>query len=81
MEIQNLTKNNLDEMISEVRCEKLSDASINSYSRTLKVFLSWCNEQKRTSLNISLYKSSETVNELFSACCVYNIKLMLEVIE
>lgn len=66
MEIQDLTKNNLDEMISEMRSGSLSDASINSYTRTLKVFLSWCNEQKLTSLNISLYKSSETVKETYT---------------
>ena len=40
--------------------------SINSYTRTLKSFFSWCNEQGITRLNIPLYKAEETVKETYS---------------
>ena len=42
--VADLKRADLDEMIFRMREEKLSDRSINSYTRTLKVFLSWCNE-------------------------------------
>lgn len=64
--IEDLTKRDLDQMISTMREEQLSESSINSFTRTLKVFLSWCNEEGYTSLNISLYKASETVKETYS---------------
>ena len=35
-------------MILQMRKEGLSDSSINSYTRTLKCFLSWCNEEGYT---------------------------------
>ena len=47
----------LDATISEVRRSQLSDQSIISYTRTLKAFLSWCNE------NISICKASEDVKK------------------
>lgn len=61
-----LKKADLDEMIFRMREENLSDRSINSYTRTLKVFLSWCNEEHYTDLNISLYKAAEAVKETYT---------------
>lgn len=40
-----LTSQDLEEMILKMREEGLSASSINSYTRTLKVFFSWCNEE------------------------------------
>ena len=40
-----LQKADLDAMIVSMREAGLSSSSINSYTRTLKSFFSWCNEQ------------------------------------
>lgn len=64
--ITELRKADLDDMIFAMRESGLSDRSINSYTRTLKVFFSWCNEEGHTSLNLSLYKASEAVKETYS---------------
>ena len=53
-------------MILRMREEGLSDSSINSYTRTLKVFFSWCNEQGYTKTNLKIYKASETAKETYS---------------
>ena len=45
MPINQLSSSVLDKMILQMRKEGLSDSSINSYTRTLKCFLSWCNEE------------------------------------
>ena len=46
--------------------QQLHANSINSYTRVLKSFFSWCNEQGLTRLNIPLYKAEETVKETYS---------------
>ena len=45
MDIAMLQKADLDAMIISMRTAHLSPNSINSYTRTLKSFFSWCNEQ------------------------------------
>ena len=66
MDIATLQKADLDAMIISMRDASLSPNSINSYTRTLKSFFSWCNEQGITRLNIPLYKAEETVKETYS---------------
>ena len=66
MDIAMLQKADLDAMIISMREASLSPNSINSYTRTLKSFFSWCNEQGITRLNIPLYKAEETVKETYS---------------
>lgn len=66
MDIGMLQKADLDAMIISMRDASLSPNSINSYTRTLKSFFSWCNEQGITRLNIPLYKAEETVKETYS---------------
>ena len=66
MDITMLQKADLDAMIISMRTAHLSPNSINSYTRTLKSFFSWCNEQGITRLNIPLYKAEETVKETYS---------------
>ena len=66
MDIAMLQKVDLDAMIISMRTASLSLNSINSYTRTLKSFFSWCNEQGITRLNIPLYKAEETVKETYS---------------
>ena len=66
MDIAMLQKADLDAMIVSMRDASLSPNSINSYTRTLKSFFSWCNEQGITRLNIPIYKAEETVKETYS---------------
>ena len=66
MDIAMLQKADLDAMIISMRTAHLSPNSINSYTRTLKSFFSWCNEQGITRLNIPLCKAEETVKETYS---------------
>ena len=85
MDIAMLQKADLDAMIISMRDASLSPNSINSYTRTLKSFFSWCNEQGITRLNIPLYKAEETVKETYSdlsqfsafGICVLRIGLYL----
>ena len=53
--IAGLFKRPLDEMIERMRSAGMKDTSINSYTRTLKSFLSWCNREGLTQANITLY--------------------------
>lgn len=64
--INRLNSTALDNMILQMRKEGLSDSSINSYTRTLKCFLSWCNEEGYTKANLKIYEAAETVNETYS---------------
>lgn len=64
--IDELTKQDLEYMIGSMRDASLASNSIKSYTRTLKSFFSWCNEQGITRLNIPLYKAEETVKETYS---------------
>ena len=64
--INRLNSTVLDNMILQMRKEGLSDSSINSYTRTLKCFLSWCNEEGYTKANLKIYKAAETVKEVYT---------------
>ena len=61
-----LNKADLEDMISSMRDAGLAANSIKSYTRTMKSFLSWCNEAGITRLNIQLYKAEETIKETYS---------------
>ncbi|MBQ9968252.1 MAG: site-specific integrase [Oscillospiraceae bacterium] len=64
--IKDLSKSDLDDMIFQMRNSDLSPQSINSYTRTLKVFLSWCNEEGFSTLNIKIFKAAEAIKETYS---------------
>lgn len=66
MDIAALQKEDLDAMIVSMRDAGLSPNSINSYTRVLKSFLSWCNTAGHTRLNIPLYKGEETIKETYT---------------
>ena len=53
--IAGLFKRPLDERIEQMRSSNLKDTSVNSYTRTLKSFLSRCNEEGLTETNTSLF--------------------------
>ena len=61
MPINRLTSTALDNMILQMPKEGLSDSSINSYTRTPKCFLSWCNEEGYTKANLKIYKADTAV--------------------
>ena len=62
-ELQDL---HLKQMVADMRQSTLSASSIASYIRTLKSFLSWCNTNDKTQVNIKLYKAPETVKETYT---------------
>ena len=64
--IDDLTKTNLESMISSMRKAELAPNTISSYVRTMKTFLSWCNDEEITSLKIQNYKSEETIKETYT---------------
>ena len=61
-----LEKTDLERMISSMRDVGLSANSIQSYTRTLKSFFSWCNEEGITNLNLSRYKAEETIKDTYT---------------
>lgn len=64
--IGGLFKRPLEEMIERMRSSDLKDTSINSYTRTLKSFLSWCNAEGLTETNISLFRCQEVIKETYT---------------
>ena len=64
--IQELTDRQLKQMVVDMRSSTLSPSSIASYIRTLKSFLSWCNANDKTQVNIKLYNAPETVKETYT---------------
>lgn len=64
--IEDLNKSDTENMIASMRDSGLATNSINSYTRLLKAFLSWCNEEDITQFNIKIYRSEETVKETYT---------------
>ena len=61
LSIEKLNTNELEQMVVSMRDAELAPNSIKSYTRTMKSFLSWCNEEGITDLTIPLYKAEETM--------------------
>lgn len=66
IETDKLTSKHLQDMIVSMQNSGLSPNSIKSYSITLKAFLSWCNTEGITSLNMAKYKGEETIKETYT---------------
>ena len=64
--IEDRTKSDLEKMVTSMRNSNLAANSISTYVRILRVFLSWCNEEGITNLNMKPYKSEETIKETYS---------------
>ena len=64
--IDELSNMQLKQMVADMRKSTLTPNSIASYIRTLKSFLSWCNANNKTSVNIQLYHAPETVKETYT---------------
>lgn len=65
-----IEKADLERMISSMHDVGLAANSIQSYSRTLKSFFSWCNEEGITNLNLSRYKAEETIKDTYAELTV-----------
>lgn len=64
--IEDVSKTDLENMIASMRAAQLSANSISSYTRVLKAFLSWCNTEGITRLNLPRYKCEETIKETYT---------------
>lgn len=64
--IAELSKEDLESMVANMRNAGLAANSISSYVRVVKAFLSWCNDEEITNLNMKRYKSEETIKETYS---------------
>ena len=64
--IEELERHDLEIMISSMRDIGLSANSIQSYTRTLKTFFTWCNEEGITNLNLSRYRAQETIKDTYT---------------
>ena len=65
-EITEITSTDLKLMIVSMQNSGLSPNSIKSYSITLKAFLSWCNTEGITDLNMKKYKGEDTIKETYT---------------
>lgn len=61
-----LRKTDLDRAVSAMRRRGLSPNSIKTYTTAIKAFLSWCNAEGLTELQIPLYKAAETIKEPYT---------------
>ena len=64
--IDDLTRADLESMVASMRDSGLAVNSISSYVRVLKTFLSWCNDEEITQVNMPRYKSEETIKETYT---------------
>ena len=60
-----IEQKDLERMISSMRDVGLSANSIQSYTRTLKSFFSWCKEEGITNLSLSRYRAEETIKDTY----------------
>ena len=65
-DIADLCKYDLENMIASMRESGLASNTINSYTRTLKSFFSWCNAEGISQVNLPLYKTEETIKEIYT---------------
>ena len=64
--IDELTQRDIDNLIADMRDAGISSNTINSYTRTLKSFLSYCNQKELTTVTVKLYKTQETIKEPYT---------------
>ena len=65
-EMDEMTVQDLQKMVISMQDAGLSPNTIRSYTITLKAFLSWCNDEGITDLNMKRYKGVETIKETYS---------------
>lgn len=75
MPIAELQNHHLKQMVAEMRETSLTPNSIASYIRSFKSFLSWCNENEKSSATLKAYKAPETIKETYTDA---ELKLLLK---
>ena len=60
--VEEFTSDDIKQMVISMQDSGLSPNSIKSYTITLKAFLSWCNQEGITTLNMAKYKGEETIS-------------------
>ena len=65
-DITGIDKEYFNTAISDMRERGLKPNSLRSYTRTIKSFLSWCNMEEITAVNIPLYKSEDTIKQTYT---------------
>ncbi len=73
--MEDMCSDDLQNMILSMRESGLAPNSIKSYTITLKAFLSWCNTEGITDLNMKKYKGEETIKETYTDA---ELNLLLE---
>ena len=73
--MDSIEQTDLKKMISSMRDVGLSANSIQSYTRTLKSFFSWCKEEGVANLSLSRYRAEETIKDTYSDT---ELKLLLK---
>ena len=66
MGIDELTKQDLLQLVCSLKERGLSENTISGYTRHLHSFLTWANEEGLTDVNIKVYKTVETVKETYN---------------
>ena len=66
IEIDLLSKSDLEAAVAAMRDSNLSANSIHSYVVTLRVFLSWCHTEGLTDVDIKPYKGEETIKDTYT---------------
>ena len=66
IDISELCASDLTNMIISMQESGLSPNSIKSYTITVKAFLSWCNREGLTMLNMQKYKGEDTIKETYT---------------
>ena len=65
-QMDKLSKANIEYMLAGMRDKGLAANSIASYTRTLRSFLSWANEEELTTVSCKQYKAEETVKDTYT---------------
>lgn len=66
MYLSSLTKNDIQQMIVEMKKKNLRTNTIASYVRVLRVFINWARCEGLTDITIPSYKTEETIKETYS---------------
>ena len=65
-QMDKLSKADIEYMLAGMRDKGLAANSIASYTRTLRSFLSWANEEELTTVSCKQYKAEETVKDTYT---------------
>lgn len=64
--LSSITRDDINEIVVEMRMSGLANNSISSYTRVLTTFFNWCKKRKYCEIEMPKYKQEETVKETYS---------------